>query len=683
MEQQGTVVPQWRPATKSPNGVAGGGDRRLISLRKYSLAICLVETLAIVLLVYLLLKIPPPSEQFSATTLSGNVSNLSAPYRTYYSSGPNSTSTKSASLLLGLVNDCDQRRHDLDFSVQCPSSQPDSCAPVEKSDQEAQLAMKRRNIGQRADPWLVSIIETSKSGARMAHKCIKLKKVSCGPLTHCGRFKTRIEVNPNKRHQKIVGWGGALTDSAINNILALTMNGTRRLLEDYFGPDGLRFNMVRVTIGGSDFSGRFYTNDDLNDQDLDEEEARWLREFKLREEDLLYKIPMLQVIKREFVPEMKLFGTMWSPPLWMKTNHHFNKGQLRGSIDDEPLPHGMDASKTSERFYQTLARIKLNFLEEYRKRGLPFWGLTVMNEPAFAASPFLDFNTMIFPRDDYGNYVAKYLGPLVRSNATTHNLKLMVHDDNRRFLRNFTKTLLDQTRFRQFVDGVSVHGYIDEEYDQMDHIYEHYKPQVGDDSNSQPDDWFVLPTELCSAHLPFMQKALAGNWHRGLHYALDIIRSLQHSAAGWVDWNMALDTEGGPGWLRGRLDAAVLVDKTRDLYHKSPMFYVLGQFSRYIAPESVRVETQTVNGLYDSHFEVVTFELPAGREAVRQLATVVVNNNPYPIKAHLRVSSLGGQEGARESDTYSLLECPPDSVITLVYSAQLNSDSHRDVRIHQ
>lgn len=166
---------------------------------------------------------------------------------------------------------------------------------------------------------------------------------------------------------------------------------------------------------------------------------------------------------------------------------------------------------------------------------------------------------------------------------------------------DFTKPVLDHTVGR-YVDGVTVHGYIDEEYDQMDYIYNTYH-------NSSNPEFFILPDELCSGHLPFMEKALIGNWHRGVHYALDIIRSLQHSAAGWVDWNMALDTKGGPGWLGGQLDSPIIIDKQTDSYYKSPMFYVLGQFSRFIPPKSKRLSTSILNDAYDFHFETVCFLL--------------------------------------------------------------------------
>lgn len=606
----------------------------MILLRKYSLAICFVESMAIVVFIFLLLKAPPdPSSQLELHKI-GNVS-LSEPYRTY------SNGVNSSKFLVGTVKSCCQRKHDQRASIRCQSSDVELCRRVEQSEQ--QDAIKQSST----ERLVATVVVTSKAGARLDSKTIELKRVQHSPADSLkGRFATRLEIRPYVKHQTILGWGGALTDTTINNILSLTTNGTRRLLNDYFDKDGLMFNMVRITIGGSDFSSRFYTNDDSLTDDFK------MKNFKLKEEDLLYKIPLIKFIQDEYnLPgrELKLFASMWSPPIWMKTNHHFNKGFLKGSIDDEPIDPSNPAGEES--YYDALAELKVKFLHAYRNNSISFWGLTVMNEPLFAAQPFLDFNTMIFPKDDYANYVAKYLGPKIKNNPNLNHIILMAHDDNRRYLANFTIPILDHKRVKQFIDGVSVHGYTDEAYDLMDKIYERYH---GVDDPS----FFVIPTELCSGHLPFMEKALIGNWHRGMHYALDIIHSLQHSAAGWVDWNMALDLKGGPGWLGGRLDAPIIIDKFEDAYHKSPMFYVLGQFSRYVPPSSVRVNTQILNDIYDNHFETVTFSLPDKPE---KLATIIVNNNPYPIDLNIKI--LNDQQ---DGTTY-LFKCDADSVTTLIY----------------
>jgi len=611
-------------------------------LRKYLPALCILEAIAIAsLLGYLYVRNPSSKSTNSAFNYPSG-SQVESPigtYRTYSSGG------RSSRFLVGLVDGCNQRIHDLNSSIKCESSKIESCRSLGSLDFHP------------PESHFATVVTTSKAGARLETRKTALKRIDCqasrkSRLESPCRFKTQLHVFLAEEEQEIIGWGGAMSDSSISNILSLTMNGTRQLLDDYFGFEGLMFNMLRITIGGSDFSSRFYTNDDLSVHDSDDIS---LDRFKLREEDIMNKIPILKFIQDTYRIEnrqMKLFASMWSPPVWMKTNGHFNKGYLKGSIG--PLQDPKD-----ELYFKALAELKKKFILAYQDNGLQFWALTVMNEPIFAQQPFIDFNTMIFPMESYGHYITKYLGPTIKGDKRLSHIKLIVHDDNRKFLMNYTDPVLSMPGVRQYVDGISVHGYIDEQYSLMKQIYLKHKLN---DTN-----FFVLPTELCSAHLPFMEKALVGNWHRGIHYALDIIRSLQNVAAGWVDWNMALDTKGGPGWLGGRLDSPIIVDKARDAYHKSPMYYVLGQFSRYIPPGSIKLKTVMVNAAYDYHYETVTFSLPNRKT----LVTVILNNNPYSIELNIRlISSKRTSEKLEPSSLYQI-SCEADSVTTLVYSRDI------------
>lgn len=48
--------------------------------------------------------------------------------------------------------------------------------------------------------------------------------------------------------------------------------------------------------------------------------------------------------------------------------------------------------------------------------------------------------------------------------------------------------------------------------------------------------------------------------------------------AGWTDWNLALNPEGGPNWVRNFVDSPIIVDIAKDAFYKQPMFYHLGHF---------------------------------------------------------------------------------------------------------
>lgn len=77
---------------------------------------------------------------------------------------------------------------------------------------------------------------------------------------------------------------------------------------------------------------------------------------------------------------------------------------------------------------------------------------------------------------------------------------------------------------------------------------------------------------------------------------------------GYTDWNMALDMEGKPS-LQYTADAAIIVNKESKEFYKQPFFYVMGHFSKYVKPDSVRIDSKlmSTNG---TNIEVVAFQRP-------------------------------------------------------------------------
>ena len=58
---------------------------------------------------------------------------------------------------------------------------------------------------------------------------------------------------------------------------------------------------------------------------------------------------------------------------------------------------------------------------------------------------------------------------------------------------------------------------------------------------------------------------------------------------GWIDWNMVLDTQGGPNHAGNWCIAPVIAKPETDEIYYTPLYYVLAQFSKYIRPGAVRI----------------------------------------------------------------------------------------------
>ena len=94
-------------------------------------------------------------------------------------------------------------------------------------------------------------------------------------------------------------------------------------------------------------------------------------------------------------------------------------------------------------------------------------------------------------------------------------------------------------------------------------------------------------------------------------YATDIIGDLNENTEGWIEWNVLLDSSGGPTcigptnnqWctpLAGHCDAPILADLKKQTLEYRDTFWIMAHFSRFIPRGSVRVaaSNDTATGLW-------------------------------------------------------------------------------------
>lgn len=72
---------------------------------------------------------------------------------------------------------------------------------------------------------------------------------------------------------------------------------------------------------------------------------------------------------------------------------------------------------------------------------------------------------------------------------------------------------------------------------------------------------------------------------------------------GWVDWNMALNTTGGPTFINNIVDSPIVVNGTADEFYKQPMYYALGHFSKFVPRNSVRIDSSQSKKVWSIAFK--------------------------------------------------------------------------------
>lgn len=140
-----------------------------------------------------------------------------------------------------------------------------------------------------------------------------------------------IIVDTTKMYQSIDGFGYCLTGGSAYLIYRLPADKRKALLQELFSTDStfIGVSYLRVSIGASDLSRNAFSYDDIPAGQTD----TTLQYFDLGA-DKYNLIPLLKEILK-VNPNIKILGSPWSAPVWMKTNKSSKGGKLDPKYYDE------------------------------------------------------------------------------------------------------------------------------------------------------------------------------------------------------------------------------------------------------------------------------------------------------------------------------------------------------------
>ncbi|XP_039558172.1 lysosomal acid glucosylceramidase-like isoform X8 [Passer montanus] len=451
--------------------------------------------------------------------------------------------------------------------------------------------------------------ESSKAGKRLERSEGKFQHNAKSPDFH-------LTLDTAQRFQKVKGFGGSITDAAAINIQSLSKAAQSHLLRSYFSEEGIEYNLVRVPMASTDFSVRLYTYADAED-DFE------LKHFNLTEEDTHMKIPILQAAQAVAKRPLSLYASPWTSPVWMKTNGAMTgRGTLKGSPGDK--------------YHQAWAKYFVRFLDEYAKHNLTFWAVTAGNEPTAGEIVFYPFQCLGFSPEHQRDFIARDLGPAL-ANSSHRHVQLIILDDQRVMLPYWAEVVLKDPVAASYISGIGIHWYLDflAPIDLTLSITHHLFP-----------DYFLLSTEASTGSYFWEPRVVLGGWDRGSKYSHSILSNLNNYVTGWTDWNLALDLEGGPNWSKNYVDSPVIVDSSKDVFYKQPMFYHLGHFSKFIPEGSQRVGLAVSKKCHRCDLEHSAFLRPDGA-----VVLVVLNRSPTDVSFGVSDPHVGFIEAVAPSDS--------------------------------
>jgi len=451
------------------------------------------------------------------------------------------------------------------------------------------------------------VFQTSQGGDKLALKTSLSFSLSTNP------HGSLIRLFPDTTYQELVGFGGAFTQSSAFVLKKLSPGKRKEVIDAYFRSDKAAYSLMRTHINSCDFSVSNYAYD-TTDGDTE------LKKFSIARdtEDI---IPLITDAMKCNGAAFKILASPWTAPPWMKDNHAWNNGSL--------LPE----------YYGTWALYFSKYLHEYARQGIRIWGITVENEPENNSGKW---ETMIFTPASMRNFIRNHLIPRFQKDKL--ETKILVYDHNRDNVKPWADTLLSDPVLATHVWGTAVHWYsstIDWYPDVLNSLHEQYPdkqllhtegcidseiPRWQDDGwywKKEAKDWgYVWASEADKPlHPPYVPV------HR---YARDIIGCLNSWLVGWIDWNIVLDTQGGPNHADNWCIAPVIVKPETNEIYFTPLFYVMEHFSKYFRPGAYRIGVTTDL----DNLMITSCKNPDGT-----IALAILNQNNEAVHYHIAIGN--------------------------------------------
>jgi glucosylceramidase len=364
-----------------------------------------------------------------------------------------------------------------------------------------------------------------------------------------------LTVDETRRFQPIDGFGFALTGGSAQLLMRMDAKQRAALLKELFttGEHGIGVSYLRISIGSSDMNAHVYSYDDLPAGETDVEMAK----FSLGE-DRADVIPALKEILA-IRPEIKLLGSPWSAPAWMKTNNDVKGGELRPE------------------YYGAFAKYLVKYVEAMRAEGIAIDAITIENEPL---NPKNTPSMVVFADEEHA-FVKTALGPAFEKAGL--RTKVLLYDHNADVL-SYALSILGDPAASKYVDGTAFHLY-GGDASMLTQVHDAYPDKnlyLTEQSITEPRSG---PLGIAEAvrRVPI---GATRNWCRNV-----------------LLWNLAADPQNGPHTNNGGCtDCSGAITLDGNSISKNVAYYAVQHFSQFVPPGSVRVASSEMEQLASAAF---------------------------------------------------------------------------------
>jgi len=370
-----------------------------------------------------------------------------------------------------------------------------------------------------------------------------------------------IDIDSATAYQSVDGFGYTLTGSSAYLIKRMGTAESAALLNELFGSNGIGVSYIRISIGASDLSPAVFSYNDMPAGQTDPT----LANFSLSQ-DTVDLIPVLKQILA-INPGIKIMGSPWSPPVWMKDNGSSIGGHLQ------------------PQYYSVYAQYFVKYIQAMRAKGIIIDAITPQNEPQHGGNN----PSMVMSAAQQADFIKNHLGSAFQAAGISAKIIIWDHNcDN----AGYPVSILSDAAAKAFIDGSAFHLY------------------AGDIS------------ALSSVHSLFPDKNLYfteqwtganGSFDGDLKWHLKnvIIGSVRNWSRIALEWNLANDPSYGPHTPGGCTECKGAVTISGSNFSRNVSYYIIGHASKFVPPGSVRIESNIPANLPNA-----AFRTPAGKKVL-------------------------------------------------------------------
>ena len=372
-----------------------------------------------------------------------------------------------------------------------------------------------------------------------------------------------ITVDTTQQFQQMDGFGYTFTGGSAELIDALPPATKTALLQELFGmqENAIGVSYLRISIGASDLSSQVFTYDDIPAGQTDPT----LQHFSLSR-DTLHLIPLLkQVIAIH--PGIRIMGSPWTPPLWMKSNNNSIGGKLKPE------------------FYGAYANYFVKYIQAMKHHGITVDAITPQNEPLHPLNnPSLDMTAA-----EQKEFIKNHLGPAFEAAGISTKIIIYDHNADR---PDYPLEILADAAAKKYVDGSAFHLY-GGDISALTQVH-----------NAHPDKQIYFTEQYTASNGSF-------GGDLGWHIKNLIIGAPRNWSRNVLEWNLANDPSFGPHTPGGCTTCKGALTINAGTITRNVAYYIIAHASKFVPAGSLRVQSNSTGSLHN-----VAFVRPDGKKVL-------------------------------------------------------------------